>query len=231
MYKVGAELFFQNFWNSIYTSPERIDAGILGYRLFPHHFILAASLANLLKALPVILMAWYLYRQPRDILWSSNISLSDTALLACLSLTSTYSQPQNDVILVLAAVFLMNYFMAEIFTKDFSWIKLSYWYTGMCFLLIHTHLIYGYLLRYKKIHHASYAVRTTIDSMPNYAILGLTLSLFILAKYRTKPRGGSHRTLVMAGRAWCSSSSSMSRTLYGSVAYFRSATAPRDDCP
>ena len=105
-------------------------------------------------------------------------------MLACLSLLSMYSQPQNASILVLVVVFLLNCLSCEMLTKELLWSRvLSGCAAALC-LIIHTHLIYGYIYRYVVSHRdsLSYFAKISIASIPNYAIWGLTLSVLILAR-------------------------------------------------
>lgn len=184
MYRAGAELHFENYWNSIYTSPVRIDAGVIGPRIFPDNVTLANFISNSITLIVTALIAVHTYRSQKNSQWSSHVNLSEVSLIACLSVLSMYSQPQNGSILVLVAVVLLNYVSCEISSENSSWNKLVVVYAGAVCLMIHTHLIYGPVLRYVLKHRdsLSYLAEIGIVSIPNYAILGLTLSVLLLAR-------------------------------------------------
>lgn len=184
MYRAGAEIFFQDYWNSVHTSLVRIDAGVIGPRIFPNNAILSNLLSNAILLIFTALIAFHIYRSQEGTHLPNHINLSDVSLLACLSLLSMYSQPQNTSILVLTVVFLLNCASGEILPKKPIWSKVLIGCAVSLCLIVHTHLIYGYVLRYTLRYRDSltYFAKISIVSIPSYGILGLTLCVLILAR-------------------------------------------------
>lgn len=182
LYKNSYDLLLKTYYSSPYTSPSRIDADVIGSRLFPNSLLLIKITSILIIAIPTILVIFYLYKQQKKNNWSNKINLSEVSLISCLSILTSYSQPQNAAILVINIVFLLNYLILEIFNKSFSWSKNLVWCSAISCLIIHTNfLYYSFFEILGSPHPMSYIMRITIGSLPNYAILGLTISILILA--------------------------------------------------
>jgi hypothetical protein len=99
-----------------------------------------------------------------------------------MSLLITYSQPSNGSILIFPWVFLINYLSLEIIAKKPSTAQLFFGFMGICSLMIHTHIFYHDFSPLIFSWGVSPVTLRTIASIPNFAVLFLGVSLFILAQ-------------------------------------------------
>ena len=181
----GLSLFFQNRSNNPYLSPSRIDLMVIGSRFFPDSPRVAKMISDLIVGVLIGGICAYLYKKQASSSWSSNIYLSEVALISCLSISINYSQETTSVMLIPAVVFLLNYLLFEIKHRQFSWMRMSLWLSGVFCLLTHTGLVYHWLLEplgaaWKK-GSLPYILKITICSVPNYALLVLTVNILSLA--------------------------------------------------
>ena len=86
-----------------------------------------------------------------------------------------------------AVVFLLNDLCFQIKHCAFSRQRMSVWLLGVCCLLVQTAVIHRWLLVFIakrwnwKAGELPYILKITIFSLPSYAILGITLSVLVLA--------------------------------------------------
>jgi hypothetical protein len=76
LYKTNMQIFFENYWNSVYTSPTRIDIDIIAARLFPERDTLSTVISTMLKLFFTVLFFLYLFKSQKDSNWRSSIYLS-----------------------------------------------------------------------------------------------------------------------------------------------------------
>lgn len=181
----GLSLFFQDRSNNPYLSPSRIDLMVIGARFLPDSPRVAKIISDLMVGVLVGGISAYLYKKQASSSWSSNIYLSEVTLIFCLSISINYSQETTSVMLIPAVVFLLNYLLFEIKYRQFSWMRMSLWLSGVFCLLAHTGLVYHWLLEplgaaWKK-GSLPYILKITIGSVPNYALLVLTVNILSLA--------------------------------------------------
>ena len=183
----GFPLWLNDPSNNPYISMSRIDLRVMGPRFFPDSPFVAKLFSDLIIVLLVGLVSWYFYRKQSRTAWSKNIDLSEMVLVSCLSIGINYSQPTSSVMLASAVVFLLNDLYFQIKYCVFSGKRMSIWLLGVCCLLMQTAVIYGGLLgsfgkRWNwKGGELPYLLKVTVFSLPSYAILGITLSVLVLA--------------------------------------------------
>jgi Glycosyltransferase family 87 len=173
LYRSNAKLFFENYINSPYTSPSRIDSAVIIARLFPSNSTLFSLCTFLLLGTFIFLVSLIVYRSQKRSKFSSEINLLEVSLIACLSLVTTYSQPANVSILALTVSFLINYLQRNLIgLKLLSFIMLCL--TGISFL---TYRFYWHIcilaLKVPRL------IQLTIGSIPNYSILGILCIILI----------------------------------------------------
>jgi hypothetical protein len=181
----GFPLWLQDPPNNPFLSPSRIDLRVIGPRFLPGSPRIAKITSDLIVAVLVGGISAYLYKKQASSSWSSNIYLSEVTLIFCLSISINYSQQTNSVMLIPAVVFLLNYLLFEIKHSQFSWMRMSLWLSGIFCLIAHTGLIYHWLLEplgaaWNK-GSLPYILKITIGSVPNYALLVLTVNILGLA--------------------------------------------------
>lgn len=181
LFKSGKEIWSHNYFNSIYTSYTRIDLEVVLARIFPHNFVLERLSFGLCLATIIGAILFYLYKR-RKKSNSTEIALSEISLIACFSTLAVYSQQQSTTILVLAIAFLLNYLVAKINSQSLTRSEFCFWCLGCICVIVHTHLFYNYFLYYFAPETAKmpYLLQITLASIPNYAILGLTISILFL---------------------------------------------------
>lgn len=183
LYKQGYELFFQHFYNAPNKSYGRIDAVVIGYRLFTNNIILAKLTSALILIIAIGLIGFYIYRRNKSIRLVKEISLSEVSLIACLSVLYTYSQGSNSSILVLCGVFLINELLTAVKNNNLTLQWISLWSAGFFCLLIHTSIGYNLLTPAWKPSTSPISLaliyKQIIAASPSYAIVGL--SFFVLA--------------------------------------------------
>ncbi|MEH2340001.1 glycosyltransferase family 87 protein [Nostoc sp.] len=175
--------------NSPYLSISRIDLMVVGPRLFPQNPFIAKLFSDLIVLILVGLVGWYWYLQQSLTAWSKEIYLPEMVLVSCLSIAINYSQYTSTVMLIPAVVFLLNDLLYQIRYCTFSWKRMSVWLAGVCALAVQTAVIHGWLIgslvnRYRwnvKAGELPYIMKVTIFALPSYAILGITLSILLLA--------------------------------------------------
>lgn len=183
----GFPLWLNDPSNNPYISMSRIDLRVMGPRFFPDSPFVAKLFSDLIIVLLVGLVSWYFYRKQSRTAWSKNIDLSEMVLVSCLSIGINYSQPTSSVMLASAVVFLLNDLYFQIKYCVFSGKRMSIWLLGVCCLLMQTAVIYGGLLGFLgkrwnwKGGELPYLLKVTVFSLPSYAILGITLSVLVLA--------------------------------------------------
>ncbi|MBD0385152.1 MAG: DUF2029 domain-containing protein [Nostoc sp. C3-bin3] len=172
---------------SSYISISRIDLMVVGPRLFPSNPFFAKLLSNLLVLIIVGLVGWYWYLQQSFTGWSKKIYLPEMALVSCLSIAIIYSQETSSVMLIPAAVFLLNDLLDQIRHCKFSRKRIFVWLAGVCCLAVQTAVIHGWLIhslanRWNvKAGELPYIMKVTIFALPSYGVLGITLSILVLA--------------------------------------------------
>ncbi|MBF2026603.1 MAG: DUF2029 domain-containing protein [Oscillatoriales cyanobacterium C42_A2020_001] len=181
LYKDNSKVFFSHFFESPYTSPTRIDAGVIPAGLFPGNVdlinLMSALLIAILSASVVIFI--YQNRKRGQFLLSSTFSYAEIALLACLSLVMGYAQPQNAVILVFVVVFLINFCQSQL--KAYSGFDMFCLFFIVLCLVMHSHIAYRYFWHiYTATAGVAPFVRATIGLLPNYAIVSLIFSILTL---------------------------------------------------
>ena len=166
MYKSGYDLAFSIVWNSPFTSPTRIDAEVIGARLFSSNMFFAKLTSVGLQMIPIGFSFIYFYKQQILSNWSKRIYLSDVSLITCLSVFSFYSQSYSTTTIVLVAPFLLNYLSSEILNKHISKIRVLAWSLSIfCFTILSP---------------LSYMMLNYIVVIPSFALLILTVSIYIL---------------------------------------------------
>jgi hypothetical protein len=183
----GFPLWLNDPSNNPYVSMSRIDLMVVSPRFFPHSPFIAQLFSDLIVLLLVGLVSWYFYQKQSRTAWSKNIDLPEMVLISCLSIAINYSQPTSSVMLATAACFLLNDLCFQIKNCVFSGKRMSIWLLGVGCLLVQTAVIHGGLLVFLgkrwnwKGGELPYLLKVTIFSLPSYAILGITLSVLVLA--------------------------------------------------
>jgi hypothetical protein len=183
----GFPLWLNDPSNNPYISMSRIDLRVVGPRFFPHSPFVAKLFSDLIILVLVGLVSWYFYRKQSRTAWSKNIDLPEMVLISCLSIAINYSQPTSSVMLAPAVVFLLNDLCFQIKHCVFSAKRMSIWLLGVGCLLVQTAVIHGGLLVFLgkrwnwKGGELPYLLKVTVFSLPSYAILGITLSVLVLA--------------------------------------------------
>ncbi len=182
--KQGYELFFQHFYNDPKKSSGRIDAAVIGYRLFTNNVILAKLTSALIVIIASCSIYFYIYTGNKSINLVKHIFLSEVTLIACLSLLYTYSQPANSSILVLSGVFLINELMTAVKNNNFTVKWISFWSAALFCLLIHTIIGYNLLTPAWKPSTSPISIdsifRQTIAASPSYTIVGLSFCILAI---------------------------------------------------
>jgi len=191
MYKASYKLWSEHYYNNPYTSTGRIDLGVIGPRLFPKSLGISKLLSGLFSVTIFAAIVFYIYRVKKSLNWFKDVVLAEVALIACLSIMVVYSQPTNNVILVLVIVFLLNQLIAGITNNDFSEKKMFLWIMAVCCLIVHTNLVYYFLDPFYELRNMPLLLRTTIGSLPNYSLIGLFINTLFLAISNAKKRGSS----------------------------------------
>ncbi|WP_228056006.1 glycosyltransferase family 87 protein [Microcoleus sp. LEGE 07076] len=183
----GFPLWLNDPSNNPYISMSRIDLRVVGPRFFPDSPFLANLFSDLIILVLVGLVSWYFYRKQSRTAWSKNIYLAEMVLVSCLSIAINYSQPTSSVMLAPAVVFLLNDLCFQIKHCAFSRQRMSVWLLGVGCLLVQTAVIHAGLLVFLgkrwnwKEGELPYLLKVTVFSLPSYAVLGITLSVLILA--------------------------------------------------
>lgn len=183
----GVPIWLNDPSNNPDISMSRIDLRVVGPRFFPNHTFLSKLFSDLIVLGLLGLGGWYFYKQQLYTAWSRNIFLTEIALIFCLSIAISYSQPTSSVMLVPAVVFLLNDLLWQIRYSSFSWKRMSVWLVGVACLLVKTTFIHGWLMsslannwQWKQ-GELPYILKITIFSLPSYAVLAITLSILFLA--------------------------------------------------
>lgn len=183
----GFPLWLNDPSNNPYISMSRIDLRVVGPRFFPDSPFVAKLFSDLIILVLVGLVSWYFYQKQSRTARSKNIDLPEMVLVSCLSIAINYSQPTSSVMLAPAVVFLLNDLCFQIKHCAFSRQRMSVWLLGVGCLLVQTAVIHAGLLVFlgkrwnSKAGELPYLLKVTIFSIPSYAILGLTLSILVLA--------------------------------------------------
>lgn len=170
-----------------YISISRLDLMVVGPRLLPNNPFFAKLFSNLIVLILVGFAGWYWYLQQSLTDWSKNIYLAEMVLVCCLSIGINYSQETSSVMLIPAAIFLLNDLLYQIRHCKFSRRRMSIWLAGVCCLAVQTAVIHGWLIgslanRWNvKAGELPYIMKVTIFALPSYAVLGITLSILVLA--------------------------------------------------
>ncbi|MEH2330861.1 glycosyltransferase family 87 protein [Nostoc sp.] len=170
-----------------YISISRLDLMVVGPRLFPYNPFFAQLLSNIIVLILVSCVGWYLYLQQSLTAWSKKIYLAEIVLVSCLSISINYSQETSSVMLIPAAVFLLNDLLYQIRHCKFSRIRMSVWLAGVCCIAMQTAVIHGWLIHSLAKHwkvkagELPYLMKVTIFALPSYAVLGITVSILVLA--------------------------------------------------
>ncbi|MFW9259918.1 glycosyltransferase family 87 protein [Nostoc sp. CALU 546] len=191
----GFSLWLNDPSNSPYLSISRIDLKVVGPRLFPNNPFFAKLFSDLIVLTLVGLVGWYWYLQQSLTAWAKEIYLAELVLVSCLSIAINYSQQTGSVMLIPAVVFLLNDLLYQIRHCKFSRTRISVWLAGVCCLAVQTAVIHGWLIgslakRWNvKAGELPYIIKVTIFALPSYAILGITVSIVVLAisSLRQKP--------------------------------------------
>ncbi|QFS47112.1 glycosyltransferase family 87 protein [Nostoc sphaeroides] len=172
---------------SPHISISRLDLMVVGPRLLPNNPFFAKLLSNLIVLILLGLAGWYWYLQQSLTDWSKKIYLAEMVIVSCLSIGITYSQETSSVMLISAVVFLLNDLLYQIRNCKFSRRRMSVWIAGVCCLAVQTAVIHGWLIhslanRWNvKAGELPYIMKITIFALPSYAVLGITLSILVLA--------------------------------------------------
>ncbi|MCC5666001.1 DUF2029 domain-containing protein [Nostoc sp. CHAB 5784] len=172
---------------SPYISISRLDLMVVGPRLLPNNPFFAKLFSNLIVLILVGFAGWYWYLQQSLADWSKNIYLAEMVLVCCLSIGINYSQETSSVMLIPAVIFLLNDLLYQIRHCKFSRRRMSIWLAGVCCLAVQTAVIHGWLIgslanRWNvKAGELPYIMKVTIFALPSYAVLGITLSILVLA--------------------------------------------------
>lgn len=183
----GFPLWLNDPSNNPYISMSRIDLRVVGPRFFPDSPFLAKLFSDLIILVLVGLVSWYFYRKQSRNAWSKNIDLAEMVLVSCLSIAINYSQPTSSVMLAPAVVFLLNDLCFQIKNCVFSGKRMSVWLLGVGCILVQTAVIHAGLLVFLgkrwnwKGGELPYLLKVTVFSLPSYAVLGITLSVLVLA--------------------------------------------------
>jgi len=184
LYKTGNQIFFASRYNNPYSSNSRIDALVIGARLFYNNIQMADFTSALLAIVPTLLVLFYIFKEQNFQLFSEKIDFSEITLVACLSLLIFYSQPVNSVILIIAVVFLLNSLLMQIKTNNLN--PRFLWFMGCLFLMVHTNLYY-YLInpgwKYTSVMSMTTIFHACLASLPNFSLLGLIISVFFLSLF------------------------------------------------
>jgi len=187
LYKTGYDLAFTISWNTPYNSPTRIDVEVIAARIFGNSWLLTKVTSSILQLLPIALAFTCFYKQQVKDNWNGHIYLSDISLLACLSVYSFYSQSYSTSMLVLVIPFLLNYLYSEIINRHISLNKILAWCLSIFCLLLLSHISYflfNYI--YLSFKEKSQFIQLTVALIPNYALLGLTASLYLISDKRER---------------------------------------------
>ncbi|TAE76088.1 MAG: DUF2029 domain-containing protein [Oscillatoriales cyanobacterium] len=183
----GFPLWLNDSSNNAYISMSRIDLRVLGPRFFAHSPLVAKLFSDLIVLLLIGLVSWYFYKEQSRTAWSKSIYLSEMVLISCLSIAINYSQPTSLVMLAPAVVFLLNDLCFQIKHCAFSRQRMSVWLLGVGCLFVQTAVVHRWLLVFLgkrwnwKAGELPYILKVTIFSLPSYAILGITLTVLVLA--------------------------------------------------
>lgn len=183
----GFPLWLNDPSNNPYISMSRIDLRVVGPRFFPDSPFVAKLFSDLIILVLVGLVSWYFYRKQSRTAWSKNIDLAEMVLVSCLSIGINYSQPTSSVMLAPAVVFLLNDLCFQIKNCVFSGKRMSVWLLGVGCILVQTAVIHAGLLVFLgkrwnwKGGELPYLLKVTVFSLPSYAVLGITLSVLVLA--------------------------------------------------
>ncbi|MEG4229138.1 glycosyltransferase family 87 protein [Microcoleus sp. N9_A2] len=183
----GFPLWLNDPSNNAYISMSRLDLRVMGPRFFPDSPFVAKLFSDLIILVLVGLVSWYFYRKQSRNAWSKKLELSEMVLISSLSIAINYSQPTSSVMLAPAVVFLLNDLCFQIKNCVFSRQRMSVWLLGVSCLLVQTAVIHAGLLVFLgkrwnwKGGELPYLLKVTIFSLPSYAVLGLTLSVLVLA--------------------------------------------------
>ncbi|WP_341732076.1 glycosyltransferase family 87 protein [Microcoleus sp. EPA2] len=183
----GFPLWLNDPSNNPYISMSRIDLRVVGPRFFPQSPFAAKLFSDLIILVLIGLVSWYFYRKQSRTAWSKNIDLPEMVLVYCLSIGINYSQPTSSVMLAPAVVFLLNDLYFQIKYCVFSGKRMSVWLLGVGCILVQTAVIHAGLLVFLgkrwnwKDGELPYLLKVTVFSLPSYAVLGITLSVLVLA--------------------------------------------------
>ncbi|MEH1846078.1 MAG: glycosyltransferase family 87 protein [Nostoc sp.] len=183
----GFSLWLNDPSVSPYISISRLDLMVVGPRLFPNNPFFAKLFSDIIVLILVGLVSWYWYLQQSFTAWSKKIHLAEMVLVSCLSISINYSQETSSVMLIPAAVFLLNDLLYQIRHCTFSKKRMSVWLAGVCCLAVQTAVIHGWLIGSLAKHwkvkagELPYIMKVTIFALPSYAVLGITLSILVLA--------------------------------------------------
>ncbi|MEH2384136.1 MAG: glycosyltransferase family 87 protein [Nostoc sp.] len=183
----GFSLWLNDPSVSPYISISRLDLMVVGPRFFPNNPFFAKLLSDLIVLILIGLVGWYWYLQQSFTAWSKKIYLAEMVLISCLSIAINYSQETSSVMLIPAVVFLLNDLLYQIRYCAFSMKRMSVWLAGVCCLAIQTAVIHGWLIGSLANHwnvkagELPYLMKVTIFALPSYAILGITVSILVLA--------------------------------------------------
>ncbi len=183
----GFPLWLNDPSNNAYISMSRLDLRVMGPRFFPDSPFVAKLFSDLIILLLLGLVSWYFYKKQSRNAWSKKVDLSEMVLISTLSIAINYSQPTSSVMLAPAVVFLLNDLCFQIKNCAFSRQRMSVWLFGVGCVMVQTAVIHGGLLVFLgkrwnwKGGELPYLFKVTIFSLPSYAILGLTLSVLVLA--------------------------------------------------
>ncbi|MEG3879016.1 glycosyltransferase family 87 protein [Microcoleus sp. herbarium7] len=183
----GFPLWLNDPSNNPYISMSRIDLRVVGPRFFPDNFFAAKLFSDLIILVLVGLVSWYFYRKQARTAWSRNLDLPEMVLVFCLSIAINYSQPTSSVMLAPAVVFLLNDLCFQVKYCVFSGKRMSVWLLGVGCLLVQTAVIHAGLLVFLgkrwnwKAGELPYLWKVTVFSLPSYAVLGIALSVLVLA--------------------------------------------------
>lgn len=183
----GFPLWLNDPSNNPYISMSRIDLRVVGPRFFPDSPFVAKIFSDLIILVLVGLVSWYFYRKQSHTGWSNNIDLPEMVLVSCLSISINYSQPTSSVMLAPAVIFLLNDLYFQIKNRLFSGKRMSIWLLGVSCLFVQTAVIHAGLLVFLgkqwnwKSGELPYLLKVTVFSLPSYAVLGITLSVLVLA--------------------------------------------------
>ena len=192
LYKVSYDWTFQNHPSgNPFLAPARIDLGVIGPRLFPSYPEFAKLLSSLLSLIIIFFVGKFIYEKQVINNWSKQVYLSEVTLLGCLSTLLFYAQRHTTSILVLAAVFFLNYLLLEIKKGQFSPRNMYLWSLGIICLLLQSGVMYFRLLEPLEVPWKNgkvpYFIQVSIGTLPNYTIFGLTLIILYLG-YQLKAK-------------------------------------------